>query len=219
MLSSTPSSVCIVSPHPFLIQELSRVLSAAHVEVASHLIAYSLAPRLDCACARERRVWVVDACLPRHGAESLVSGLRLAHPGCDVVVVAEELTEALVFPLLRAGARGFLTYAEAPARLAQAVSAVAQGRTWMPRAHLAGFLELLLGQARPSRSAPSRLPLSQRERDVLPLLLENLANKEIASRLNISERTVKFHVSNLLSKFGVERRADLMLQAFRGVHS
>ena len=57
--------------------------------------------------------------------------------------------------------------------------------------------------------------LSRREREVLDALLENLANKEIASRLNISERTVKFHVSNLLSKLGVRRRADLILLCFQ----
>jgi len=57
--------------------------------------------------------------------------------------------------------------------------------------------------------------LSRREQEVLDALLENLANKEIASRLNIAERTVKFHVSNLLSKFGVRRRADLILLTFQ----
>src|SRR5205814_9232961 len=52
--------------------------------------------------------------------------------------------------------------------------------------------------------------------DALPIsLLENLSNKEIASKLNIAERTVKFHVSNLLSKFGVRRRADLILLTFQ----
>ncbi|HXU20708.1 MAG TPA: helix-turn-helix transcriptional regulator, partial [Verrucomicrobiae bacterium] len=46
-------------------------------------------------------------------------------------------------------------------------------------------------------------------------LLENLANKEVADRLHISERTVKFHVSNLLAKFGVRRRADLILLCYQ----
>jgi DNA-binding CsgD family transcriptional regulator len=50
---------------------------------------------------------------------------------------------------------------------------------------------------------------------VLNGLLENLANKEVADRLHISERTVKFHVSNLLAKFGVRRRADLILLCFQ----
>jgi DNA-binding CsgD family transcriptional regulator len=57
-------------------------------------------------------------------------------------------------------------------------------------------------------------PLSRREREVYDLLLENLSNKEIAKRLNVSERTAKFHVSNLLSKFQVKRRSDLLLLSF-----
>jgi DNA-binding NarL/FixJ family response regulator len=57
--------------------------------------------------------------------------------------------------------------------------------------------------------------LSRREQEVLNSLLENLANKEIGNKLNISERTVKFHVSNLLSKFGVRRRADLILLCYQ----
>ena len=52
--------------------------------------------------------------------------------------------------------------------------------------------------------------LSPREREVLDCVVRNLANKEIASRLNISERTVKFHVSALLAKFKVRDRVSLM---------
>jgi len=57
--------------------------------------------------------------------------------------------------------------------------------------------------------------LSRREQEVLNLLLDNLANKELAERLHISERTVKFHVSNILAKFGVRRRADLILLCYQ----
>ncbi len=58
-------------------------------------------------------------------------------------------------------------------------------------------------------SGPSEL--SRREREVLDSLPANLSNKESASKLYISERTVKFHLSNLLSEFGVRRRAELIL--------
>jgi DNA-binding NarL/FixJ family response regulator len=51
----------------------------------------------------------------------------------------------------------------------------------------------------------------RREREVLDLLLDNLSNKEIAGKLFVCERTVKFQVSNLLSKFKVQRRADLIV--------
>jgi DNA-binding NarL/FixJ family response regulator len=58
---------------------------------------------------------------------------------------------------------------------------------------------------------PPDVRMSQRERQIANALLKNLTNKEIANELNISERTVKFHVSNLLSKFKVQRRSDLLV--------
>lgn len=64
-------------------------------------------------------------------------------------------------------------------------------------------------------SAPVRsVPLSRRQQEVLGAITRNLTNKEVAANLHVSERTVKFHVSCLLEKFGVQRRSDLMLEAF-----
>jgi DNA-binding CsgD family transcriptional regulator len=72
-------------------------------------------------------------------------------------------------------------------------------------------VESILPEVRGCKSLDCEAGISRRERDVLDLLLANLSNKEIATKLFISERTVKFHVSNLLSKFGVQRRADLIV--------
>lgn len=63
------------------------------------------------------------------------------------------------------------------------------------------------------RSIACPTSLSARQREVLDAVLCNRANKEIASKLNITVRTVKFHISSLLSKFGVETRADLARRA------
>jgi DNA-binding CsgD family transcriptional regulator len=67
------------------------------------------------------------------------------------------------------------------------------------------------------------MPLSRRQHEVLAAISQNLSNKEIASKLNVSVRTVKFHVSTLLEKFEVRGRVDLMLEAaeflpIEGVH-
>src|SRR5262249_10624835 len=59
--------------------------------------------------------------------------------------------------------------------------------------------------------------LSHRQREVLDCVTQNLSNKEIATRLHLSERTVKFHVSALLEKFGVRTRVDLLLEAVSDV--
>ena len=93
---------------------------------------------------------------------------------------------------------------------------MAKGGFWVPRDLLSRFVDSLL-QAGAARHTLHPAGLSTRENDVLDCLLENLSNKEIGSRLNIAERTVKFHVSNLLGKFGVQRRADLILQAYQAL--
>jgi len=64
-----------------------------------------------------------------------------------------------------------------------------------------------------SLPAPT-IPLSRRQQEVLGGIAHNLTNKEIAANLYVAERTVKFHVSTLLKKFGVQRRSDLMLEMF-----
>ena len=66
---------------------------------------------------------------------------------------------------------------------------------------------------REGRSIACPTSLSARQREVLDAVLCNRANKEIASKLNITVRTVKFHISSLLSKFGVETRAELARRA------
>ncbi|PYU28264.1 MAG: hypothetical protein DMG31_20555, partial [Acidobacteria bacterium] len=63
------------------------------------------------------------------------------------------------------------------------------------------------------RAIGSEVHLSPREREVLECVLRNLSNKEIGARLNVSERTVKYHVSALLAKFNVRDRVSLMREA------
>jgi DNA-binding NarL/FixJ family response regulator len=145
----------------------------------------------------------------------LVAGIQERYPRARQVVVAEKFSEVYAFPLLRLGAKGLLSYAEAHQKLPQALGVVAAGGFWVPRDLLSRFIDSNLGLMRGRYVPPSPANLSQREREVLDALLENLANKEIADRLNISERTVKFHVSSLLEKFSVRRRTDLILLCFQ----
>ena len=106
-------------------------------------------------------------------------------------------------------------YAEAHLNLPQTLRVVAAGGFWVPRDLLSRFIDANLGSMRGRRIQPSPANLSQREREVLNALLENLANKETGDKLHISERTVKFHVSSLLEKFSVRRRTDLILLCFQ----
>ena len=85
------------------------------------------------------------------------------------------------------------------------------GGLWVGRALLSRFVDSALCTVPLRVYATGFEGLTRRERQVLEAVLDNLSNKEIARRLHMSERTAKFHVSNLLVKHGVRRRADLLV--------
>jgi len=142
---------------------------------------------------------------------AFVRALRLEQRSVHLLVLLPKLDDSVTSPLLRLGVKGLLSYQQAPRELARAARQVDAGMYWVPRELLTRFVESILPELRGCKSLDSAVDISRREREVLDLLLDNLSNKEIASKLFVSERTVKFHVSNLLSKFGVQRRADLIV--------
>ncbi len=167
-------------------------------------------PKLEELPVPPASVYVVEALTSGRVTEALVEMVLRRQRASRLVVIAELFDEANAFPLLGLGVKGLLRYADVGPHLAGAIREVSRGGFWVPRVLLSRFIDLTLAGGRP-RAIPTTAHLSPREREVIGLLLENLSNKEIASRLHISERTAKFHVSNLLAKHGVKRRADLIL--------
>jgi len=143
---------------------------------------------------------------------SVVRQIVQAHPTAQILVVSERLNEDFAFPLLNMGVKGLITLELMGEQVQRAAEALIAGGFWVPRGLLATFVDSVITRSRQEESSkPTGAEVSRREQDIVDGLLLNLSNKEIASRLNISERTVKFHVSNLLAKFNVQRRADLIL--------
>lgn len=208
-------TVCLLSHHPFVLAEFQRVLSGPHFELQVQRLESTLAPDLRHLTVPRAAGYVVDTNISPAATEALLAGILEQFPTARQLVVAEVFSEANAFSLLRLGAKGLLTFAEARERLPEAVQAVVAGGFWVPRSLLSRFVDTLLQEVRRHRPTAGPADLSRREREVLDVLLENLSNKEIASRLHISERTVKFHVANLLTKFRVRRRSDLILECLQ----
>src|SRR5207244_504519 len=147
--------------------------------------------------------------------EAVVTGIHARQPTARVLVLAERFTDPVAFALLRLGVKGLTTYAEADHTLPHALAEVAGGGLWVGRALLSRFVDSELCNVPLRVYATGFEGLTRRERQVLDAVLDNLSNKEIAHRLHMSERTAKFHVSNLLVKHGVRRRADLLFCALK----
>ncbi|HTS13793.1 MAG TPA: response regulator transcription factor [Candidatus Limnocylindrales bacterium] len=208
--------VCLLSPHPMVLDEFRRLLESSGFQIVSKQLDSMLAPDLRNLEIPRASVFVVDAHAARQATGALLGNILDRFPTARLLVVGEKLKEADSYTLLRQGVKGILNYDEAREQLPRALPLVAAGGFWVPRTVLSRFVDSILSSTQGRRlRGDSPAELSRREQEVLNGLLENLANKEVADRLHISERTVKFHVSNLLAKFGVRRRADLILLCFQ----
>jgi len=206
--------VCVYSFHPLVLAELIRAIENVDPTPVSHKLDSSHVADPKSLIVPKASVYVVEANARTHAAKVIVGEILSRQIEARLIVVAEGFDDTAAFSLLRRGVKGLLSYAELSRHLASAVDVVAGGSFWVPRTLVSRFLDSELGGAQRPRRAFVAPPLSHREREVYELLLENLSNKEIAKRLNVSERTAKFHVSNVLGKFQVKRRSDLLLLSF-----
>ena len=204
--------VCLLSSHPLVLEEFKKTLSKAHLSTRAFRLGPGSSNDINRAGIPPASVYVVDSNEPFAGA--LVGAIQSRFPKSRVLVLGEKFSDSNAFPFLELGAKGLMTYSAAHDDLPQAVRSVAHGSFWVDRNLLARFTDTLLHSPRRRSVTNSPHQLSRRQQEVLQGLLENLSNKEIARQLNISERTAKFHVSNLLAKFDVQRRADLLMMQF-----
>ncbi|HMD01695.1 MAG TPA: response regulator transcription factor [Candidatus Baltobacteraceae bacterium] len=130
---------------------------------------------------------------------------ELAASGVRVVVFSAYAGEERVAEALAGGALGYVLKGTPSEELVRAVRTVFAGKS-----HLSGSVA---EQAVSALRAPRRLRITEREREILRLLADGLSNRAIAERLQISERTVKFHVSEILGRLGAENRAQAVALA------
>ena len=115
---------------------------------------------------------------------------------------------------LRHGVRGYLPRTSPPEDLEAAIRALADGLVVL-HPTVAGLLADQFAAVPLIDAGPPEEPLTAREREVLQLLAQGLANKQIAQRLSISEHTVKFHVAEVMAKLGAASRTEAVTRAAR----
>lgn len=154
-------------------------------------------------------VVLMDMVMPDMDGATATRLLRKQSPSIQVIALTSFKEEILVQSALQAGAIGYLLKDISADELAQAIRAAHAGRsTLSPEAAQA------LVHAASQPPAPG-LDLTEREREVLGLMIEGLNNTQIAGRLTISPSTVKSHVSNILAKLGVVGRTEAVTLALR----
>ncbi len=167
--------------------------------------------------AREHKpeVILMDLRMPVLGGVEATRRVRAVAPASRVVVLTTFEEDEEIFDAMHAGAVGYLLKACSAEKLCDSVRAAAQGTSVLEPSVAARLMSGLKRGAADTKRVPSPLaePLSERETAVLRLLAAGCSNKEIGSRLNIAEGTVKNHMTNVLGKLGALDRTQAALKA------
>ena len=143
------------------------------------------------------------------GVESLLA----QHHDARIIILTHQPSDAECLRLLRLGVRGYLSARAAATRVRQALDHVMAGEIWGPRRLLSTLLDECRQHAeRPNQVAAINNGLTVRQHEVIALVAEGLHNKEIARALDISERTVKAHLSAIFKRTGTTNRTELALR-------
>jgi DNA-binding NarL/FixJ family response regulator len=142
----------------------------------------------------------------------VMASLKASRPDLRIIVVGSGADDETILKAIAAGAKGYVDEAAAPSDFIMAIRIVHQGSVWAPRRVLSMFIERV--SASPGRIFPAgRVTFTDREKEVLELLVVGRSNKEIGAALGIEERTVKAHVAKLMRKVGVQNRIALSVHA------
>lgn len=158
-------------------------------------------------------IMVLDIAMPGLNGLDTLARLGSDAPDCRALVVSMHSGRAYVEAALRAGARGYLEKAAAPAVLEEALRQVAAGGVHVPAQMRDLPAAIATGQAEVAvASGPA---LTTRQREILQLIAEGLATREIAARLSISIKTVETHRAHLMQRLDIHDVAGLTRHAIR----
>lgn len=154
---------------------------------------------------------VVDLNSASGGLRTL-DAIRAKRPKMRLIVIGPENDDQLVLEAIMAGARAYLDLKAGPRIVRQAIEVVIGGSIWASRRLLSSLIDRLMGVSDTSlTNDPPQL--TDRERQVLDLIMTARSNREIARALGIEERTVQAHVGRLMRKTGADNRIDLLMRA------
>lgn len=203
-IPETPAAVLLVDDHA-LVRDGVREILNAHPDIKVVGEASDSEGAVELAESLQPHVVLLDVDIPGRSAPETVRRIRQAAPGVAVIILSMFDGPSLLRSLLAAGINGYLLKSSTKEQLAEAIRAV---RSDPNRVVLSVSHDSL------SRLPATSSPLTEREREVLQLTAEALSNGQIATRLSLTEATVKRHLRSIFSKLGAVSRIDAVNKGF-----
>ena len=201
--------IVLADDHPIVREGLASVLETQpDFEVVGQ--ANDGAEAVDVVSALRPDVVLLDLEMPHLDGVQALRAMRAENTAIKALVFTAFDTDERIIGAVQAGARGYLLKGAPRDELFNAIRVVAQGGSTLQPVVAAKLMERMTGSTAPPDEA-----LTDREHEVLQCMAQGLQNKEIAQRLVISERTVKFHVSAILAKLGAGNRTEAVRLAMQ----
>jgi len=210
-LEETTIKVLLVDDHEMVRIGLAAVLSTEEdIEVVGEASSGQEGIRL----ALEYKPDVVLMDLVMEGMDGIETTRRLLqqHPDCKVIVLTSFIDDEKIYPVIEAGAFSYLLKTSRAAEIAQAIRSAMKGQSVL-ESQVASKLMNRFRQ--PKQADQPHEELTDREMEVLRLIAAGKSNQDVADELFIGVKTVKFHVTNILAKLGVEDRTQAAIYAFK----
>jgi DNA-binding NarL/FixJ family response regulator len=202
--------ILVVDDHAIVRQGLKLLIdSQPDMQVVSEAADGNAA--LEAAASAKPDVVIMDISMPGMNGLMATRALKQAQPNILIVALTRHEDETYLEELLRAGASAYVLKQSAPADFIQAIRAVAAGGLYLDPAMKARIADGLLAGKRPAPPDTGTIAkITERESEVLRLVAVGHSNIEIASRLNISVKTVEVHKTNAMRKLGLSGRVDVI---------
>jgi len=202
----------IADDHPLIREALTDTFSAFPAEYEVRAVADGHGLLCELAEHREAAMVLLDLFMPGPDGFELLATVREEYPGVKVVVLTASEDPADLETAARLGAAGYVLKSEPSHELVTVVQRVLSGETAFPDSGC--FHPDVAGPDRaPETDGASDLSLTDRQMEVLKLIADGFSNKEIARKLDLSENTVKIHVSGIFRALGVSNRTQAAVAA------
>jgi DNA-binding NarL/FixJ family response regulator len=215
MLTNQKIRVGIVDDHTLFREGIKKILSLEHdVEVVGEATDGEEVLDLLNRCPID--IMLLDIMMEKINGLQILPQIIDQYPQLKVIILTAQVSLAESVKAIRDGARGIILKHAASEFLIKGIHKVFEGELWADNPTMTQVVESLSRKYRgDSRPEQGRKDLSEREIEVVVLIASGHRNKEIASKLFISEQTVKTHLSNIFQKLGVNDRLELALYAMR----
>ena len=208
----------ILDDHPIMRQGLAQLLAQEpDLQVCGE--AHDAREALERIAKSPPDLLLADISLPDRNGLELIKDLQLQHPDLKVLVLSMHDESLYADRVLRAGGRGYIMKQEGGRKLVQAIHKVLDGQIYVSDKIAEKILEIFAGRRKQQASSYPIESLTDRELEVFQLIGQGLSTHAIATRLNVSVKTIEVHRVNIKSKLQLSSLPELVHQAVRWVEN